>query len=162
MRGRKPTPPERSARLGNPSHRPLPEPVAIVQSVSVPKPPDHLLGAGKELWTLVHRFAATWVNATVDGPLLLVACEIADDRERLKHVLLKEGHFQRLPIMTSKGDIVGEEIKIHPARRELRMQDANFTRVLGQLGLTPTDRSRLKLTEVQAENEYEKWRNSVK
>lgn len=59
--------------------------------------------------------------------------------------------------MTARGDIVGEEIKIHPARKELRAQDAAYLRLLSVLGLTPTDRSRLKLTEAQAENEFDKW-----
>jgi len=160
LRGRKPTPPERSKRLGNPNHRPLPESVEVAvvdNAVALPEPPVHLYKAGKELWNTVNRFAASWVNADVDRTILIVACEVADDRERLKRVLKKDGHFQRIPIMTARGDIVGEEIKIHPARRELRQADATFLRLLSVLGLTPADRSRLKLTEAQAENEFDKW-----
>ncbi len=125
--------------------------------MALPDAPKHLLATGKRLWTTVHQFAGTWVSKDIDVPLLLVACEIADDRERLKRVLKTEGHFQKIPIQNARGDVIGNEVKVHPARRELRMQDANYVRVLGMLGLTPTDRSRLKLTEILSENEFDKW-----
>ncbi len=160
MRGRKPTPPERAIRLGNPNHRPIPKPLEIVQvssDVALPPAPVHLQKAGKELWVKVGQFASTWVNKDLDSTILTVACEVADDRERLKRVLKRDGHFQSIPIMTSRGDVVGKEIKIHPARRELRQADAMYLKLLSVLGLTPTDRSRLKLTEAQAENEFDKW-----
>jgi hypothetical protein len=53
-----------------------------------------------------------------------MACKVADDVARLERVLKRDGHFQKIPIVTSRGDIVGEEIKIQPARRELRAQNA--------------------------------------
>ncbi len=148
---------ERAKRLGNPSRRPLPEPLEIVEVLETPEPPRQLLSVGKIVWNQVHRFAGTWVNQDLDVQVLTMACEIADDRERLKRVLKKDGHFQRIPIQNSMGDIIGYEIKIHPARRELRAQDASYLRLLSVLGLTPSDRSRLKLTEAQAENEFDKW-----
>lgn len=157
MRGRKPVPAERKARLGNPGKRPIPQAVAIIEVNDFLEPPKHLQTSGKRVWCQVNRFASTWVNQDLDTEVLTVACEIADDRERLKRILKKDGHFQRIPIMTARGDIVGEEIKIHPARKELRAQDAAYLRLLSVLGLTPTDRSRLKLTEAQAENEFDKW-----
>lgn len=160
MRGRKPTPPERAKRLGNPGNRPLPEPVPITVSVSIPEPPSHLMASGKHLWTQVNRFAGAWMHLELDEALLLVACEVADDRARLKRVLSKEGHFQRIPIQNARGEVIGEQITIHPARRELRIQDRNLVSYLAMLGLTPTDRSRLKLTEAMAENEFDKWQRS--
>lgn len=160
MRGRKPTPPERAKRLGNPNHRPLPKTAEVIIQetiIDIAPAPSHLYKAGKELWQVINQFAATWVNADIDRTVLVVACEVADDRERLKRVLKRDGHFQKIPIMTARGDIVGEEIKIHPARRELRQADALYLKLLSVLGLTPADRSRLKLTEAQAENEFDKW-----
>lgn len=148
---------ERAKRLGNPSRRPLPKPLEIVEDLNTPEPPRQLLSTGKIVWNQVHRFAGVWVNQDLDVQVLTMACEIADDRERLKRVLKKDGHFQRIPIQNSMGDVIGHEIKIHPARRELRAQDASYLRLLSVLGLTPSDRSRLKLTEAQAENEFDKW-----
>ena len=157
MKGRKPMPVERAAKLGNPSRRPLPKATEVTLAVDTPTPPAFLQTAGKKLYTQVYQFASTWVKHELDETVLLIACEIADDRERLKRVLRKDGHFQKIPLSNSKGELIGEEIKIHPARRELQKQDAALIRALGILGLTPTDRSRLKLTEAQAENEIEKW-----
>ena len=160
MRGRKPMPAERATRLGNPNHRPIPKTLEVValDSGSTPAPaPVHLQKAGKELWASVHRFASTWVIPELDNTVLIMACEVADDRERLKRVLKRDGHFQSIPITTSRGEVVGNEIKIHPARRELRQADVMYLKLLSVLGLTPTDRSRLKLTQAQAENEFDKW-----
>lgn len=160
MRGRKPTPPERARRLGNPGNRPLPAPIEITVAAAVPDPPKHLLSTGRSLWEQVNRFASGWMHLDLDEALLLVACEVADDRARLKRVLAKEGHFQRIPIQNARGDVIGEQITIHPARRELRIQDRNLVSYLAMLGLTPTDRSRLKLTEALAENEFDKWQRA--
>lgn len=160
MGGRPPMPPERARRLGNPNHKAkeaLAVPAVVEVAGPVPAAPPNLLVAGKRLWSSVHQFAGQWVNPQLDVSILLVACEIADDRERLKRTLKRDGHFQKIPLSNSRGEIIGSEIKVHPARKELRAQDAAFHRVLGSLGLTPADRARLKLTEVQAENEFDKW-----
>ena len=157
MRGRKPVPIERQIRLGNPGKRALPTPLAAVEKVDYPKPPAYLLRSGRELWIKAHRFASTWINENLDVEVLKMACEVADDRARLKRVLKKDGYYQHIPIMTSRGDVVGEEIKSHPATKELYAQNGAYLRLLSVLGLTPTDRSRLKLTEAQAENEFDKW-----
>ena len=147
---------ERAVKLDNPNRRPLPTNVIATNYPAIPDPPKHLLSHGKVVWVQVQTFAANWVQA-LDVELLTMACEIADDRERLKRVLKKDGHFQKIPIMTSRGDVVGEEIKVHPARKELRAQDAAYVKMLGLLGLTPSDRARLKLTEIQGANELDQW-----
>ena len=148
---------ERARKLGNPTRRPLPAPVEIEVVAQIPDAPKHLLTAGKRLWGTVHTFASRWVDGKLDMTVLLMACELADDRERMKRRLKIEGHFQKIPLSNAKGEIIGEEIKVHPARRELRADDAMLLKMLAVLGLTPTDRSRLKLTEAQAENEFDKW-----
>jgi P27 family predicted phage terminase small subunit len=149
-------PVERQKRLGNPGRRPLPTTVIATVADEIPDPPKHLLSAGKRVWIQVNTFASAWVQ-NLDLELLTLACEIADDRERLKRTLKQDGHFQKIPIMTSKGDVVGEEIKVHPARKELRAQDMAYMKALGLLGLTPGDRARLKLTEIQGANELDAW-----
>lgn len=147
---------ERAIKLDNPNHKTLPTTVVPTVALDIPEPPKHLLSAGKRVWIQVQTFASSWVQE-LDTELLKMACEVADDRERLKRVLKQDGHFQKIPIMTSRGDIVGEEIKVHPARKELRAQDAAYIKMLALLGLTPSDRARLKLTEVQGANEFDVW-----
>lgn len=89
MRGRRPVPAERKARLGNPGKRPIPQAVAVIETTDILEPPKHLLSSGKRVWVQVNRFASTWVNKDLDTEVLTVACEVADDRERLKRILKK-------------------------------------------------------------------------
>jgi P27 family predicted phage terminase small subunit len=152
-------PVERAKRLGNPNRRPLPPETAIelIPASSFPDPPKTLLSAGKKRWIQVHQFAAQWVKPDLDEGLLLLACEVADDRLRLQRKLKEEGHFIKVPIVSSSGEIVAFVPKAHPARNELHKAMLLEIKLLSLLGLTPVDRSRLKLTEAQAENEFDKW-----
>jgi len=138
QRGRPPKPVEQKRLLGNPGHRPLPE-VAEVEALPAitEKPePDRPLGKpGKELWDRVWDSGASWISPHTDLELLLITCELVDERWALRASVLRT-----------------EDTK---ERRQLN----DLTRIiignLSLLGFTPTDRSRLGVAEVKAQTKLE-------
>lgn len=127
----RPMPIERKRRLGNPGHRLLPSQVDMISLPAGWVPPLRPLGpAGLKLWSDVFSAGETWISPQSDAQLLQMACEQVDRRAALLALLEEEG-FNRSTHMTVL---------------DLEKQIASN---LGTLGLTPTDRSRLGVAEVQ-------------
>ena len=138
QRGRPPKPVEQKRLLGNPGHRPLPdsEDVVILPAIEEKPQPDRPLGKpGKELWDRVWDAGASWVSPTTDMELLLITCELVDERWSLRAKVLQTED------------------------KALRRQLNELTRILignlSLLGFTPTDRSRLGVAEVKTQSKLE-------
>jgi uncharacterized protein YjiS (DUF1127 family) len=125
--GRKPKPVERKERLGNPSKRALPKNVVVLPSVepdNVPEPQRPLGKYGTELWERMWQSGAVWLKPTVDSELMLICCELIDER------------------MVMRG-----RVAVDPSawrdRRGLRELDRLITSLLGDLGFSPTERGNI-------------------
>ena len=136
--GRPAKPIEEKRRLGNPGHRPLPTEGTLVPLEpidSIPEPPRPLLQAGTELWERVWSAGATWISPHIDIELLLITCEMVDERWNLRIKVMQSNNMQ----MARRLD--------------------NLTRLivsnLSLLGFTPSDRSRLGVAEVRAKSALE-------
>jgi hypothetical protein len=136
--GRPTKPIEQKRLLGNPGKRALPEQSAIMlipQATTAPNPARPLLKYGQELWDRVWESGINWISPNTDLELLLMTCEMIDERWNL-----------RVRVMTDSNP---------KDRRGLRELDKQIVSNLGLLGFTPSDRSRLGVAEVKKMSKLE-------
>ena len=136
--GRPSKPTEIKRKLGNPGRRPLPD-SSLVQFlepvVSVPDPARPLLRYGREFWDKVWGSGLSWISANTDAELLLMTCELVDERWNLRVRVMQSNDWRE--------------------RRALRELDDRIIRNLSLLGFTPADRSKLGVAEVKAISKME-------
>jgi P27 family predicted phage terminase small subunit len=144
--GRPPTPTERKRRLGNPGKRALPDAANVVPLPAVADDaPDQLGPAGKAVWELVTQ-EAKWL-AESDRPTLVMLCEKFDRRQDFM-VRLESAD----PVLyTDKGYAYP-----NPLVGMLSTLETELAKLLGALGLTPADRTRLGVAEVKKQSNLEK------
>ena len=136
--GRPTKPIEQKRLIGNPGKRALPEQSAIMlipQASQTPEPARPLLKYGQELWNRVWESGINWISPNTDLELLLMTCEMIDERWNL-----------RVRVMTDNNA---------KDRRGLREIDKQIVSNLGLLGFTPSDRSRLGVAEVKKMSKLE-------
>jgi len=136
--GRPSKPIEVKRKLGNPGKRPLPEgnSLQILEPiVSIPDPARPLLKYGREFWDKVWGSGLTWISANTDAELLLMTCELVDERWNLRVRVMQSNDWRE--------------------RRALRELDDRIIRNLSLLGFTPADRSKLGVAEVKAISKME-------
>ena len=136
--GRPAKPIEQKRLLGNPGKRALPDQsniTLIPMAESTPEPSRPLLKYGKELWDKVWDTGINWISPNTDTELLLMTCEMIDERWNL-----------RVQVMTNNDP---------KDRRGLRELDKAIVSNLSLLGFSPSDRSRLGLAEVKKMSKLE-------
>ena len=101
----------------------------------IPEPGRPLLKYGRELWDKVWEAGINWISPTTDMELLLMTCELVDERWNL-----------RIKVMQN------DDSKM---RRGLRELDRLIIGNLSLLGFTPSDRSRLGVAEVKAQSKFQ-------
>ncbi len=124
--------------LGNPGKRPLPkdsELQALPAAKDIPEPYRPLLKPGTELWNRCWSMGATWISPEADAEILLMTCEMVDERWNL-----------RIKAMNNDDMSMG--------RRVDRLTGL-ITQNLSLLGFTPTDRSKLGVARVKVESKLE-------
>lgn len=134
--GRPSKPIEQKRLLGNPGKRALPsQALAIPMATEIPEPHRPLLKYGQELWDKVWGLGTNWISPNTDAELLLMTCEMIDERWNL-----------RVKVMQS------DDARL---RRGLRELDRQIISNLSLLGFSPSDRSRLGVAEVKAMTKLE-------
>jgi hypothetical protein len=140
--GRPPKPIEQKRLTGNPGKRALPKEGSLVLLPSlyeVPDPPRPLVTtAAKELWERTWSMGQTWLSPSTDIELLLMTCEMIDERWNLRIKVLQDNRPEE--------------------RRGLRELEKQIVNNLSLLGFTPTDRSRLGVAEVKRVSKLEELR----
>jgi hypothetical protein len=116
--------------------------VLLPQVDSVPEPTRPLLKYGQELWDRIWGMGATWVSDKTDLELLMMTCEMIDERWNLR-VKVMQNDDARM-------------------RRGLRELDRQIVSNLSLLGFTPSDRSRLGVAEIKARSKVEELRAKLK
>ena len=138
--GRPPKPVELKRVTGNPGKRKLPNEGKIVilpAATSTPEPARPLMKYGREVWDTVWQVGVNWISPNTDLELLLMTCEMVDERWNL-----------RVKVMQT------DDSKM---RRGLRELDRLIIGNLSLLGFTPTDRSRLGWAEVKTQSVLEEF-----
>lgn len=134
--GRPAKPIEQKRLLGNPGKRALPSnALELPRAVEKPEPHRPLLKYGQELWDKVWDAGINWISPNTDVELLLMTCELVDERWNL-----------RVKVMQT------EDARL---RRGLRDLDRLIVSNLSLLGFTPSDRSKLGVAEVKAQTKLE-------
>jgi hypothetical protein len=136
--GRPSKPIEQKRLLGNPGKRALPDEgtIALIpMATSTPEPTRPLLKYGRELWDKVWDTGINWISPNTDTELLLMTCEMIDERWNL-----------RVLVMTDNDP---------KDRRGLRELDRAIVSNLSLLGFSPSDRSRLGIAEVKKMSKLE-------
>ncbi|CAB4154223.1 hypothetical protein UFOVP631_13 [uncultured Caudovirales phage] len=136
--GRPSKPLEQKRLLGNPGKRALPDEgtIALIpMATSTPEPTRPLLKYGRELWDKVWDTGINWISPNTDTELLLMTCEMIDERWNL-----------RVRVMTENDP---------KDRRGLRELDRAIVSNLSLLGFSPSDRSRLGIAEVKKMSKLE-------
>lgn len=140
--GRPPKPIEQKRLTGNPGKRALPKEGSLVLLPSmyeVPEPPRPLVTqAAKDLWERTWSMGQTWLSPSTDIELLLITCELIDERWNLRIKVLQDNRPEE--------------------RRGLRELEKQIVNNLSLLGFTPTDRSRLGVAEVKRVSKLEELR----
>ena len=137
-----PKPIELKRKLGNPGKQALPkenETILIAAIDEIPVPHRQLFDAGLELWNRTWSMGQLWISPKTDIELLLMTCEMLDERVRLRAYVWNNPDAWR-------------------ERKALRELEKNITNSLSLLGFTPTDRSRLGVAEVKAKSKLEELR----
>lgn len=138
--GRPPKPVELKRAQGNPGKRPLPNLATVTSLPQVKaKPPKHLSKEMKKLWSAI-RGQAVWI-ADTDQPLLELLCEKLDRREDLLNKLRASDFV----LYTDKGYAYA-----NPLVGMISTLEVEVAKLFSQLGLTPTDRTKLGVAEVKA------------
>lgn len=143
-RGRPPKPIEQKRLAGNPGKRALPKEgtLAILPSAyAIPEPHRPLNKPGLELWESIWGLAQTWLSPATDRELLLITCELLDERWNLRIKVLRDNRPEE--------------------RKALRELDRQLVSNLSLLGFSPTDRSRLGVAEVKRQSKLEELRSRV-
>lgn len=136
--GRPSKPIEQKRLLGNPGKRALPDEDSVVlleRAEERPEPTRPLLKYGQELWDRIWGMGATWVSDKTDIELLMMTCEMIDERWNLR-VKVMQNDDPRM-------------------RRGLRELDRQIVSNLSLLGFTPSDRARLGVAEIKAKSKLE-------
>jgi P27 family predicted phage terminase small subunit len=143
----KPTPIEQRIREGNPSKRPLPEPVLIAGRPDLQEladPPAHLPDDAKEFWAdSVVKLCETGIIDRVDVPVLEQLCTQYARIRQAQRVLAEDGHYVR--------GSVGQ-LRPHPALKIEQDATKLFLQMAEHYALTPVARTRLGLAELHARN----------
>jgi hypothetical protein len=140
--GRPPKPIEQKRLTGNPGKRPLPQEGSLVLLPSmyeIPEPPRPIVTeAAKALWNRTWSMGQTWLSPQTDIELLLMTCEMVDERWNLRIKVLQDSRPEE--------------------RKGLRDLERQLVANLSLLGFTPTDRSRLGVAEVKKISKLEALR----
>ena len=143
--GRRPKPVEQKRRLGNLGGRRLPSQAEIIALPSLvnemPEPHRPLGQHGKELWQRIWSSGAAWLRPVFDGDIVLMACEMTDERTVLRQIVFTQSGAWR-------------------ERRALREIDRQITSLLSQIGFSPTDRATLGIGE-HKQHEFAKIRQRI-
>lgn len=140
-RGRPPKPIEQKRLTGNPGKRKLPDSNSIVllpSAYEIPEPERPLQKYGMQMWERIWGMSQTWLAPDTDSELLLMTCELLDERWNLRIQVLRDNRPEE--------------------RKALRALDKQLVQNLSLLGFTPTDRSRLGIAEVKRVSKLEELR----
>lgn len=129
--GRPPKPAEQKRLLGNPGKRPLPDPSQVeilMPAEDMPEPDRPLLEPGMKLWKRVWKSGVNWISPNTDVELLLMTCEMVDERWNLRIKVMQNDNMQMARRLDNLSRIIASNLSL--------------------LGFSPADRARLGLAEV--------------
>jgi P27 family predicted phage terminase small subunit len=152
MAGRKPTPTALKLIAGNPGKRALskrePTPTR-----AIPTCPEHLSATGKTAWNhLTALLDGMSVLTEADGVALGRLCDCFSDILACRELIASNGYTYQT--CGADGSIL---IKANPAVSMLRAADSQFKSYLGEFGLTPAARSKVRFIPEESTDETDRF-----
>jgi P27 family predicted phage terminase small subunit len=120
---------------------------AEIQPLDDAAPPEHLDNIGRTVWQ--EATACSWVQQS-DALAVTRLAELESERARAATALEDAGPLLKKPVVSPRGDVVGEESFANPMFRELRRLDAAISELRKALGLDPMSRARLGVRVLEA------------
>lgn len=124
-------------------------PLAVFPSGEpAPKCPVKLGTIGRRAWRQYWQVGDAWLSRRTDLAIVARLCRLYDDEANLYAEVEREGYLVR----GAMGGLVG-----NPAVIMLRKVQAELRQCEGLCGFTPSDRSRLGLSEVKRQSKLESF-----
>ena len=76
-------------------------------------------------------------------------CRLEDEASSLRAVLAEDGPVSRRPMQNSRGEVIGQDVVVHPALLPLRKIGIEAATLCNALGLTPAGRQALGLESLE-------------
>lgn len=111
--------------------------------VSVPEPERRLGSSGLSLWQRTWSLGKSWISSKTDVDLLIMTCEMMDERDLLR-------------------DYVLENMDAWRERAGVRELEKSIRSNLSLLGFTPTDRAKLGVAEIKTMTALEQFNEMTK
>jgi P27 family predicted phage terminase small subunit len=150
--GRPSKPVEQKRAAGNPGKRALPAaPLpneGLTASEGIPVPPADLTEDGLACWNHTWESCRTWLSPESDRTIITLFCHVYGEHEEIRKRLLS-GEYERV-YTHSNGAVVTSPWVTQ--LKELRVQLSSW---IAAIGLSPSDRSRLGLSEVRVRDEMD-------
>lgn len=145
QRGPRPKHPALKFLAGNPGKRPAGRSGAGRVRKGVPDRPAELTGEAAAEWDrLAPELNAAGLLAVTDRGILAAYCLAWADMLAARAEINAGGRFLRVPLQTSRGEVVGHRVQEHPAVRLLDKASARVQRLAAELGITAASRARLE------------------
>lgn len=135
-------------RQGHPRHATTSVVLGSQPSGPAPKPPRGLEKSGRAAWRRLWDAGASWLSPASDYAILERLCRGYDELERWRQRIEQDGAM----INGSQHQQV-----IHPGVAAMRTLEMHLTRWESLCGFTPSDRSRLGLSEVRRVSELDEF-----
>lgn len=148
--GRPAKPIEQHRLAGNPSKKNLPEAPQETLAAGMPTAPE-LGDAGLTLWNHVWTAGRAWLSPDSDFTIVRLLCEAEDEYVEIR-AQLTSGAVERYYV-TAAGQVV-----THPLVTQLSNLRTQITAWLAAIGFSPSDRSRLGLSEVRVRDGLDELR----
>jgi hypothetical protein len=129
-------PAEVKRAIGSRAYKPVDSTIQLTPIGNVPEPSRPLGESGEVFWNRIWTTGQMWISPNTDIDLLLMTCEMFDERDLLR-------------------DYVLQNIDAWHERSALRELDKAISRNLSLLGFTPTDRMKLGVAEVKTKSKLE-------
>lgn len=150
--GRPAKPMEQHRLAGNPSKKNLPDAPGLGEGLTGGMPEAPLLGeSGLALWYHVWTAGRAWLSPDSDFTIVRLLCEAEDEYVEIRG-LIQSGAVERTYI-TAAGQVV-----THPLVTQLAALRTQITAWLAAIGFSPSDRSRLGLSEVRVRDSLDELR----
>jgi P27 family predicted phage terminase small subunit len=115
-------------------------------AVEAPEPPEWLCEEGRAEWYRVTPdLLSAGMIARADRAALSAYCQAWAELVDATKALQRDGRYLSESQQNSKGEVLGEKLKPHPAIASQRDAFGRVKSFLAEFGLTPSARARLKV-----------------
>lgn len=108
----------------------------------IPEVPTSLRETGEQLWARLWA-SVPWLAAEADRQLVEELCCLADELVSYRAALAEHGALLIEPVVTTRGEVVGERKVANPAEAMARRAGRQMESIWDSIGLTPASRTRL-------------------